>query len=101
MDIYVELPPQVQFASDEINCEGVKGTDGEEVKCEIIDTYLGEFIGNSVQMLKISESCKYISGNPGTMAFNIDSIINPNESIVSDSFKIYTFTKDGYVLDEL
>jgi hypothetical protein len=101
MDIYVELPPQVQFASEDIACTGVQGTDSDEVKCEVIDTFRGEYIGNSVQMLKITESCQYISGNPGTMAFNITSIRNPIESIVSDSFKIYTFTSDGYVLDEL
>lgn len=80
------------FGSNQIKCYGLAGTDTEEVTCKT---------NTKKKQITITDAVTFQRGNPGKIRILLDSLKNPKENIVTDSFLIETFTSDGWVLDEI
>lgn len=93
MDIIVTLPKEISFTGDDLTCIGIKGIDNpEQVVCKI-DT--------KAKTVTITKAVTFQRGNPGAISIQLNSLRNPDKNIVTTSFKIDTFTSDGYRLDKI
>jgi hypothetical protein len=92
MNIILTLPPEISFATDTIVCEGLQGTDSKNVTC---------LEDRENKQINFTDAVTFQRGNPGTIRINIQKLKNPIENIVTSSFKIETYTDDGWKLDEI
>lgn len=51
--------------------------------------------------ITIRDAVTFQPGNPGMLKFAFDQLVNPTENVITDSFKIETYTSDGYALDSV
>ena len=79
LDIVVTLPKQIALGKTPVNCYGIAGTDTEKLTCKT-DT--------KKKKITITDAVRYQRGNPGTIRIVIDSLKNPSQNIVTDSFLI-------------
>lgn len=88
------MPPEINFGTDAVYCEGLAGTDrnGENITC-IED--------REAKTINITDALTFTRGNPGPVRIVLSKLKNPTENIITSSFKIETFTPDGWVLDEV
>ena len=89
MMITLYLPEEVNFSDSPPKCIGVEGVSYENIECSV-DTGL-----KSINMTKVITS----QVNPGTMKIMFNTLRNPVENIVTQTFKIETKTRDGYLMD--
>ena len=94
LDILLTLPEEINFGTDAVYCEGLAGTDrnGENITC-IED--------REAKTINITDALTFTRGNPGAVRIVLSKLKNPTENIITSSFKIETFTPDGWVLDEV
>ena len=92
MNIILTLPPEVAFATDTLSCEGLAGTDSANVTC---------LEDRENRRINITDAVTYQRGNPGEIRLLLSKLKNPLENVVTSSFKIETYTSDGWKLDEI
>lgn len=98
MKIIITLPKQVGFTNDTLRCEGLAGTDEPLLACEVDE---------KTKTVTIRSAFTYQRGNPGTIKILLSQLRNPSENIVTDSFKIETWTQEdtwtdlGFRLDHV
>lgn len=51
--------------------------------------------------INITNAVQYQTGNPGTIQIIISTLKNPAKNLVTETFQIRTFTKEGFALDAL
>lgn len=90
MKIVVTLPNEINFTNETLICEGMAGTDSPMIDCKV---------DKKTKKITITDAVTYQRGNPGTIKFNFYQLVNPIENIITNSFKIETYTNLGYPLD--
>jgi hypothetical protein len=91
MLVKIKSPSTIPIESvDNVVCFGEEGTDTQQLLCEF-STLTGE--------ITIKEAFTYQENKPELVRIGIESFVNPDKGAVTGSFKIYTFTFDGYKLD--
>ena len=86
------LPPEIDFGEENPACTTLSGVDVPVLTCSADRT---------AKSLKFTDALKYAQSNPGKIEILIDKLRNPLENIVTSSFKIDSFTYDGYEIDSL
>ena len=92
LQIHLTLPKQVDFSSNIVTCYGVQGTDDKDVVCKADSKNKKIFVTNAVTFQR---------GNPGTIQIAFETLLNPSENLVTDSFLLETYSSDGYALDAI
>lgn len=95
MYMVLTLPKQIDFSQNAVKCYGLAGTDNDQygqLKCEIDKTKRTITIKNFVEFQR---------GNPGDIEILIETLVNPVQNILTDSFVLQTFTHEGYSLDQM
>ena len=91
MKLVVAVPKEVQFPkSTALLCHGLAGTDSPNLNCTV---------DGPRRLILISDAFSYQRGNPGTVRILIESLENPNENILTNSFRLVTLTSNGFLLD--
>lgn len=49
----------------------------------------------------VTNAVTFQRGNPGTIQIAFETLLNPAENMVTDSFILETFSSDGYALDAI
>ena len=93
LDILLTLPPEINFGTDTLVCEGLSGTDNVGTLNCLED--------RENKQINITNAVTYQAGNPGEIRILLSKLKNPVENNITSSFKIETFTSDGWKLDEI
>ena len=91
MKILITVPKTITIL-EKIICHGVRGTDSTEVNCEVDQDE------NTIRLLDAVDQRDIA---PPRIEVLIESLYNPTENIVTESFGIETFTHDNYGIDSL
>jgi len=88
MYLTISLPPELSLNSSTVECRGLSGISGS-LACSFNHT------SKTIRVQNGFPSAYY----SGQAMFSIGNITNPREAIQTSSFKFYSYTSDGYLLD--
>ena len=96
LQIWITVPPEIGIPSEEDNgpvkCRGVRGTDQAALECQT-------FYDNSSILITDAVTSKEVA--PVQVELLLESLMNPDTNVVTESFKVETRTFDGYPMDVL
>lgn len=91
MKIKITVPKTITVP-EKVKCHGVLGIDDTLVNCEV------DKDENTITLTNATENRDMI---PPRIEFVIESLFNPKENIVTESFGIETYTWDNFGIDEI
>ena len=89
MTMLIEFPAQIKVAIDSPLCEPVAGM-GVDMTCSFNQTQ---------RTLMIKEAFPFLTA-PRLLRFLLHNLTNPPVLLTTSTFKVYTYTSDGYLMDQ-